>query len=328
MKKKLLLIVFLCFSKLFFAQKGLVGEYFNGLNFEEKATTRIDSKIDFYWNFQSPANGVNPHDFSIRWSGQLLAPETGEYLIGATVDDGIRLWINNEPVLNAWAWHDKVFFSNTIYLQAGNTYTLRIDYFNATREGMIQLKWQKPSRKPKFGGFLGTNEEIIDPKYFGSPTLPPAEKTIVPKVEKIEKPKIIPKKEPKKAEPKPIAVPSVTLAKPNKDTVAKYIPKNILFEKSTNKMIGTSMAELDNLAKMLLRFPSTTLRIEGHTDNIGEAALNQKLSEERADAVKNYLIQKEVAANRLTAKGFGSSRPLFKESGGNPKNRRVEFFVD
>jgi peptidoglycan-binding protein ArfA len=328
MKKNLSLIFCLCLSKLFFAQKGLVGEYYNGLNFEQKITSRIDPSLDFYWNFRSPANGVNPHDFSIRWTGQLTAPETGEYIIGATVDDGIRLWINNETVLDAWAEHDKVYFSNTIYLKAGNTYNLRIDFFNATREGMIQLKWQLPSQKPKFGGYFGTNEQIIDPKYFGNPTLSPVEKPIVPKEVKTEKPKPAPKKEVKKSEPKTVTVPTMTLEKPSKDTVAKYIPKNILFEKSTNIMVGTSMIELDNLAKMLQRFPSATLRIEGHTDNIGDAALNQKLSDERAEAVKTYLTQKGVAANRLTAKGFGSSRPLFKDSGGNPKNRRVEFFVE
>jgi outer membrane protein OmpA-like peptidoglycan-associated protein len=329
--------IFILFASItpLFAQKGLVGEYFNGRNFQEKIMTRIDPTLNFYWDFKAPANGIAPEDFSIRWTGKIVAPETGDYQIGFVVDDGVRMWLNDEKVIDAWDLHDKIFFSNTVRLKEGQSYNIKIEYFNGTREGMIDFKWQRPSKKPFWGGFLGTNEEIIKSNFFTEQKASPVAvenkttKKIEPKPKKeapIQKPKPAPKKENLPiAEPTPIKIIEKT---PPKDTLAKYIPKNILFQKSTFVMIGNSTQELDNLAKMLFNFPKATLRIEGHSDNIGDAALNQTLSEQRADAVKNYLIQKGIDAKRLTAKGFGSTQPLFKDNLGNPKNRRVAFIVE
>jgi outer membrane protein OmpA-like peptidoglycan-associated protein len=335
--RNIISFIFIVFASIapLFAQKGLVGEYFNGRNFQEKIMTRIDPTINFYWDFKAPANGIAPEDFSVRWTGKIVAPETGEYQIGFVVDDGVRMWINDEKVIDAWDMHDKIFFSNTVQLNEGKSYNIKIEYFNGTREGMIDFKWQRPSKKPLFRGFLGTNEEIIKSNFFTDQKIAPVaveNKTttkVEPKPKKeaaTQKPKPTPKKE-----NLPIVVPSPTKIVekiPPKDTLAKYIPKNILFEKSTFVMIGNSMQELDNLAKMLFSFPKSTLRIEGHSDSIGDAALNQTLSEQRADAVKNYLIQKGIDVKRLTAKGFGNSKPLFKDNVGNPKNRRVEFIVE
>lgn len=67
--------------------------------------------------------------------------------------------------------------------------------------------------------------------------------------------------------------------------------------------------------------------IEGHTDNVGDDAANQKLSEERAEAVKDYLVKNcQVAAERLGTVGFGSSKPIADNANeeGRAKNRRVE----
>jgi outer membrane protein OmpA-like peptidoglycan-associated protein len=316
------------------AQKGLVGEYYNGRNFQEKIMTRTDPTLNFYWDFKAPANGIAPEDFSVRWTGKIIAPETGDYQIGFVVDDGVRMWINDEKVIDAWDMHDKIFFSNTVRLKEGQSYNIKIEYFNGTREGMIDFKWQKPSRKPVFGGFLGTNEEIIKSNFFTEQKSSPVavENKTKTKIENKPKKEVIQKPKPslnKETSPAVIPIPTKIVEKtPPKDTLAKYIPKNILFEKSTFVMIGNSMQELDNLAKMLFNFPKATLRIEGHSDSIGDAVLNQTLSEQRADAVKNYLIQKEIDPKRLIAKGFGSSKPLFKDNIGNQKNRRVEFIVE
>ena len=94
-------------------------------------------------------------------------------------------------------------------------------------------------------------------------------------------------------------------------------------------MLGESFQELDNLAAFLKRYAKLMLIIEGHTDNIGDIKLNLTLSEERAQAVMNYLVDKGIAVNRIQAKGYGSSRPLINDNSttGHLQNRRVEFII-
>lgn len=86
-------------------------------------------------------------------------------------------------------------------------------------------------------------------------------------------------------------------------------------------------AELDKVAEKMKKFPKATAVIEGHTDNVGTAAYNKKLSNRRAEAVKKYLQEKQsIAAKRLAAKGFGDTKPIASNSteADRAKNRRVE----
>ena len=291
--------------------------------------TRTDANINYYWNFEAPAKGVDPLSFSIRWTGKLLAPETGKYVFSTIVDDGIRLWVDNRQLINAWDMHDKERFSNEITLQKGQSYDIKVEYFNGMREGVIKLQWQKPSDAPLFGGMMGNNEKPIPNQYFTEPPVAISNNTVKPAPKKVEKPSAKPT--PAKPKVAPIvSVPKPIVTVPPKDTLQKYIPKNIFFEQSTNKMYNDSQVELDRLVIMLKNYPSSKLTIEGHTDNIGDANLNQKLSDERAQVVKEYLIAKGIGTERLTAKGFGSTRPLFREAKdkANSKNRRVEFILN
>ncbi|MBW6484923.1 MAG: outer membrane beta-barrel domain-containing protein [Syntrophobacterales bacterium] len=85
--------------------------------------------------------------------------------------------------------------------------------------------------------------------------------------------------------------------------------------------------EINELATVLKKYPELKIAIEGHTDSIGKAAYNEKLSQRRAEAVMNYLIkQSEIAAARLSAKGYGEARPIASNAtkAGRQKNRRVE----
>jgi outer membrane protein OmpA-like peptidoglycan-associated protein len=90
---------------------------------------------------------------------------------------------------------------------------------------------------------------------------------------------------------------------------------------------ATATATLTEVGKLLKSDPSLSLRIEGHTDDVGDEASNQDLSRRRAEAVRSYLVQREgIAAARLTAEGFGESRPVAKNDtpAGKAQNRRVE----
>lgn len=304
------------------AQTGLVGEYFDGKNFEKKMLTRTDAQINFVWNNVPPAPGIDAHVFSVRWTGRIQTPETGNYVFRAHVDDGIRVKVNSKMVIDAWGLHDSERVSGQIHLEANRQYDLQVEYFNALFEGEIQLYWQLPSEKPVFGGLLGYNDHLIDKRFFTLPT-PPAPPVTPPK----------PAPKPPKKQPTP-APPPPKKAEPQKapiakDTLEKYLPKNVLFVKSKSTMLPESEPELDRLAGFLLRNPKYRLSIEGHTDHVGDSGKNLILSEERAQTVATYLTQKGVVNQRITAKGFGDTRPLVRDAAGqpNPKNRRVEFVI-
>jgi OOP family OmpA-OmpF porin len=85
-----------------------------------------------------------------------------------------------------------------------------------------------------------------------------------------------------------------------------------------------------NLADFMKQYPQTTTVVEGHTDSVGPDAYNQKLSQRRADAVKQVLVKDGVAANRVTSVGYGESRPVADNAteAGRAVNRRVEASVE
>jgi outer membrane protein OmpA-like peptidoglycan-associated protein len=101
----------------------------------------------------------------------------------------------------------------------------------------------------------------------------------------------------------------------------------ILFAFNSAELNPNSKPVLDTLAEFLKSQPALKLQIQGHTDNIGGAAFNNKLSEQRAEAVKAYLIGKGIAEPRLRAQGYGFSIPVADNTTpeGRTMNRRVVF---
>ncbi len=102
--------------------------------------------------------------------------------------------------------------------------------------------------------------------------------------------------------------------------------KTILFNSGKSTFQQQTYPVLQSIAAILKEYPSANFSIEGHTDSDGKDAANQKLSEDRAAAVKNYLIENGIAASRLTSAGFGESKPIDtnKTKAGKANNRRVE----
>jgi OOP family OmpA-OmpF porin len=104
------------------------------------------------------------------------------------------------------------------------------------------------------------------------------------------------------------------------------IKVNVEFASGKAEVQGLYRAQLQELADFLKSHPNTTAVIEGHTDSSGSAALNKKLSQARAEAVKNYLIKEfSIESRRLSASGFGSEKPIAGNDTleGRQKNRRV-----
>jgi outer membrane protein OmpA-like peptidoglycan-associated protein len=109
----------------------------------------------------------------------------------------------------------------------------------------------------------------------------------------------------------------------------KIALNNVFFEQSKPVLLPTSYGELNRLVQILIQNPTIKIEIAGHTDNVGDPKKNQKLSEDRVKAIKNYLISKGISATRLTGKGYGSSKPIASNAKEETRrlNRRVEFTI-
>lgn len=106
--------------------------------------------------------------------------------------------------------------------------------------------------------------------------------------------------------------------------------QGIQFETGKDVIRPVSFKILDNVVSIMKENKEYNLKINGHTDNVGKPDANMTLSQKRADAVKAYLINKGVEAGRLSAFGFGDTKPVGdnKTPDGRAKNRRVEFVVE
>jgi outer membrane protein OmpA-like peptidoglycan-associated protein len=109
----------------------------------------------------------------------------------------------------------------------------------------------------------------------------------------------------------------------------KIVLNNIFFDFDKATLRSESTAELDRLTTMLTDIPTLKIEISGHTDNIGSAAYNKTLSQNRAKAVVDYLVKKGIDASRLTYKGYGFDQPIASNDtdAGRQQNRRTEFKV-
>lgn len=110
---------------------------------------------------------------------------------------------------------------------------------------------------------------------------------------------------------------------------AGIVLRNLFFETAKYDIQPESEVELDKVAEFLQENPTVKIQLEGHTDNVGVAADNQKLSSARAYSVVNYLVRKGIKGTRLVAKGFGATKPVAdnKTEEGRAQNRRTELRI-
>ncbi len=109
----------------------------------------------------------------------------------------------------------------------------------------------------------------------------------------------------------------------------KITLKNIYFEMSKSDLLSASFAELDKLVSMMQDNPNMTIRLEGHTDIIGDHDKNLQLSRDRVIACQRYLAQKGIDLERVQATGYGDTRPILTKGTDEERkvNRRVEFVI-
>lgn len=115
----------------------------------------------------------------------------------------------------------------------------------------------------------------------------------------------------------------------NLDAIRLVLGSSVLFKTNSSTLSAAAQAALSRVAYNLKQYPETDVTILGYTDNTGNPSINNPLSQQRADAVMNYLIQQGVSASRLKAIGKGDADPIASNATpeGRAQNRRVEMYI-
>ena len=124
---------------------GLTGTYFSDMNFANAMMTRTDTTVDFDWGTGLPASGVGADGFSVRWAGQVQAQFSETYSVTTLSDDGVRLWVNGQLLVNNWTDHGPTENTGTIALVAGLKYDLKMEFYENGGGAVAKLSWASPS---------------------------------------------------------------------------------------------------------------------------------------------------------------------------------------
>ena len=124
----------------------LLGEYFKGRDFSTLLYQRIDGPVNFNWGTGTPDASVPKDNFSARWTGTLTPDVTQTYTLYTLSDDGIRLWIDNQLIINNWTLHGVTENSGTVSLNSGQAHDIKLEYFEATGNATARLLWSASDR--------------------------------------------------------------------------------------------------------------------------------------------------------------------------------------
>jgi len=126
--------------------------------------------------------------------------------------------------------------------------------------------------------------------------------------------------------PEVIVVEEVVAVSQQSINELKQLARTIYFNTGKSSFKAETYGRLDAIADIISNYPNAKFEIQGHTDSVGSASLNQRLSQKRADAVRSYLVSKGVSSSNLSSYGYGEDQPVMtnKTKAGRAQNRRVE----
>ena len=125
---------------------GLDATYYDNMNFTGSSISRVDKTVNFNFGNGSPDPSIGPDTFSARYTGQIEAPVSGQYTFTTRSDDGVRLLIEGETVVDNWTDHGPTNDSGTITLEAGKRYDINLDFYENGGGAEIGLRWQPPGQ--------------------------------------------------------------------------------------------------------------------------------------------------------------------------------------
>jgi hypothetical protein len=126
---------------------GLFAEYFNDKNLIQLVTSQVDPLVSFGWGTGRPSVLTHDDDFSVRWTGWVRPLFTGAYTFYVNSDDGAKLWVNDQLIINAWTSGGSEKTSSPIQLTAGGWYMIKLEYYEDTGSAYVHLKWSSSQQK-------------------------------------------------------------------------------------------------------------------------------------------------------------------------------------
>ncbi|NJK91127.1 MAG: hypothetical protein HC904_04405 [Blastochloris sp.] len=133
--------------------RGLLGHYYDDSNFGSPVAERLDGNIRFDWKNLAPLPGMGADTFSIRWQGRVVPQFSETYTFSTVSDDGVRLRVDGQLLIDDWTSHAATRRSGSISLEAGQKYEIELEYFEARGNASVSLLWASASR----------SEEVIPP---------------------------------------------------------------------------------------------------------------------------------------------------------------------
>lgn len=125
-------------------QNGLRGEYFSNQNLKgEPAETRIDSQINFVWDWEGPFKNFPSDHFSVRWTGYLKVDDTSLYSIDVSSDDGVRLYLDDKLVIDDWNDHAELTNNYIVKLEANKFYKIKLEFYENGGAAICKLGLRK-----------------------------------------------------------------------------------------------------------------------------------------------------------------------------------------
>jgi hypothetical protein len=125
---------------------GLKGEYYDNMDLTAFKLSRTDRTVSFNWGTGSPASTIGVDTYSVRWTGEVKARYSQLYTFYTNTDDGVRLWVNGQLLIDKWVNQAATQWSGTIALTAGRRYAIRMEYFDNTGDGLASLQWSSASQ--------------------------------------------------------------------------------------------------------------------------------------------------------------------------------------
>jgi beta-glucosidase len=143
-------------------QHGLKAEYFANTKLEgDPVLTRVDKTVDFRWG----TSGVSPQlaqNYSVRWTGVLAPPATGDYVIGFSGQDGYRVWLDGNLIAEDWSTHrPATLLTKELHLVQHQAYSVRIEYFQTVRFAEARLVWSMPTVEKQAALTAAGNADLV-----------------------------------------------------------------------------------------------------------------------------------------------------------------------
>jgi hypothetical protein len=124
---------------------GISATYFDNQNFTGTSKVQIDPTINFDWGSGSPVAGISNDTFSVRWTGFVLPTTSETYTFTTTSDDGVRLWVNNQRLVDQWKDQGSTDYSGSLYLEAGRLYPVTMEFYDNAFQAVAKLMWSSPT---------------------------------------------------------------------------------------------------------------------------------------------------------------------------------------